>query len=402
MCSSSKVIIASALLLTLLFPVIPKMEATTTEYSPTAGWRTSIPEAQGMSSKKLQRMNDHIKNHSIAIDGLVIIRHGTLVWETYHNPRYNATSTHLVYSVTKSFTSCLIGIALDKGYINNISQKMLAFFPDRTIRNLDERKQRITIENLLMMRSGMRWDETSAPFTDPRNDIYHILYEDGLQWCLDLEMDSEPGARWRYNTGASHILSGIITASTGVSTLRFAEENLFKPLGITRYKWPTDAGGTVIGGFDLELAPRDMAKFGYLYLHNGSWEGRQIVSEAWVKKSTSTLSNPSTLGYGYQWWTMPSENIYCARGLYNQMIYVLPDQDVVVAVTANMRTGGIDSMINDYVIASINEYVPENPPLPIRDEGIRVYSAIASISILAVSVIIIIKKVSEQNALKVG
>ena len=383
-------IMLTASVLTLLFlPGIAAHGASAEEYWPTEGWRTSTPEEQGMSTARLQRMDDYIRASGVAIDGVVVVRHGYLVWETYPNPLYSKYDTHLLYSVTKSFTSCLIGIAIDKGIIQNTSQHMVSFFPDRTIKNLDEHKQRITIENLLMMRSGMRWDESSAPFTDPRNDIYHILNGDGLQWCLDLEMDSEPGIYWRYNTGASHILSGIVTAATGVSTLRFAEENLFKPLGITKYAWTADPSGTVIGGFDLQLSPRDMAKFGYLYLHGGGWDGKQIVSEAWVKKSTSTLTSPyTTLGYGYQWWTTPSQNLYSARGLYNQMIYVLPDQDVVVAITADMRSGGTDNYISDYILASIAEYTPGSTPATQRS-SISAYPVAGLIAGAALAVVVI-------------
>jgi len=355
-------LMATALLLTLIAANMPPVQAAE-DYYPTSGWRTSTPEEQGMATKKLQEMNDHIRSSGVAIDGIVVIRHSYLVWETYPNPSYGPTDTHYLYSVTKSFTSSLVGIAIDKGYIKDTSQTMVSFFRDRTIGSLDDRKQRITIENLLMMRSGMGWDESSAPFTDPKNDIYHILYEDGLQWCLNLEMVAEPGTIWHYNTGASHILSGIVTGATGVSTLRFAEENLFKPLGITRYAWSEDGAGTIIGGFDLQLSPLDMAKFGYLYLHHGNWDGKQIVSKAWVERSTSTLTQPyAGLGYGYQWWTTPSQNLYSARGLYNQMIYVLPDQDMVVAVTANMKSGGTDDYIANYILAAISEYVPGRTP----------------------------------------
>jgi CubicO group peptidase (beta-lactamase class C family) len=241
-----------------------------------------------------------------------------------------------------------------------------------------------------MMRSGMRWDESSAPFTDPRNDIYHILHEDGLQWCLDLEVTGEPGVTWHYNTGASHILSGIVSAATGTSTLHFAEENLFKPLGITRYAWTTDPGGTTIGGFDLQLTPRDMAKFGYLYLHGGRWDGAQIVSEAWVAKSTSTLTQPTTtLGYGYQWWTTPSQNMYSCRGLYNQMIYVLPQQDIVVAITGDMRSSGTDNYIADYILAAVEEYTPRSTT-ETQSTGIHAYSIAAVAAGTIITTVILI------------
>jgi CubicO group peptidase (beta-lactamase class C family) len=367
-----------AFFLFLLLSSLP-VTAAEEEYYPTAGWRTSTPEAQGMASANLQEMKDYIRANDVAIDGIVIVRHGYLVWEDYPNPLYSATDTHRLYSITKSFTSCLIGIAIDKGYIKDANQTMISFFTDRTISNLDERKQKITVENLLMMRSGMRWDESTYPFTDTRNDIYHILNGDGLQWCLDLEVTGEPGVTWHYNTGASHILSGIIIASTGTSTLHFAEENLFKPLGITRSAWSEDGAGTTIGGFDLQLSPRDMAKFGYLYLHGGKWDGKQIVSETWVKKSTTTLTKPyAALGYGYQWWTTPSLNMYTCRGLYNQMIYVLPDQDTIVAITGDMKSGSTDNYITNYILASIEAYTPQSTPT--QNTGIPAYPTTSTVA----------------------
>ncbi len=391
MCDVDRVMVASSLmLLVILQSTVSPSFATPTDYYPTSGWRTSTPEEQGMASKMLQEMNDDIRARGTAIDGVVIIRHGYLVWETYPNPLFSTTDTHYLYSVTKSFTSCLIGIAIDEGYIEDVNQTMISFFPDRTIKNLDERKQKITVENLLMMRSGMRWDESSTPFTDPRNDIYHILNEDGLQWSLDLAMVGEPGVTWHYNTGASHILSGIVTAATGVSTLRFAEENLFEPLGITRYAWSEDGAGTTIGGFDLQLSPRDMAKFGYLYLHGGEWDGKQVVSQQWVEKSTSTLTKPyATLGYGYQWWTTPSQNMYSCRGLYNQMIYVLPDQDIVIAITGDMKSGSTDSYITDYILASITEYQQNPQPAQAQPQGVPACPATALVAGILIAVTLV-------------
>lgn len=252
--------------------------STEREYWPTEGWRTSTPEGQGMSSAKLQEMMDQIKSGNLFVHGIVVVRHGYLVWERYLDPAYDANTTHLLYSVTKSFTSCLVGIALEKGLIRNVSQRMVSFFQDKTIGDPDGRKQRVTVENLLMMRSGMKWDESSAPYTTPANDVYHINNDpDGLQYCLDLPMVAEPGALWHYNTGSSHILSGIVQRATGMTTLEFARQNLFEPLGIRNVYWSKDRGGTYKGGFDLQLTPRDMAKFGYLYLNGGRWGSKQIV-----------------------------------------------------------------------------------------------------------------------------
>ena len=328
-------------------------------YYPDAEWRTSTPEEQGLSSEKLEEMMSFIQQNYLQIDGVVLIRNGYLVFERYPSPDYTAETRHFLYSVTKSFTSALIGIALDQGYIQDTSQTMMSFFPDHVIQDPDGRKSRVIVENLLMMRSGMKWDESSAGFDTPENDIYHINNGDGLQYCLDLPMVAEPGVLWHYNTGSSHILSGIIRETTGTTTLDYAKTNLFTPIGIENVLWSADLGGTQKGGFDLQLTPRDMARFGYLYLNDGRWGDRQIVSEEWVHQSTSSLTTlDEETGYGYQWWTMPRLNAYKASGLYGQQIFVSPDENIVLVFTAHIsptQHALEESLFETYVLASITD-----------------------------------------------
>ena len=328
-------------------------------YYPDAEWRTSTPEEQGLNSEKLEEMMSFIQQNYMQIEGVVLIRNGYLVFERYPSPEYTSENIHFLFSVTKSFTSALIGIALDQGYFQDTSQTMMSFFPDREILDTDGRKSRVTVENLLMMRSGMKWDESSAGFDTPENDIYHINNGDGLQYCLNLPMVAEPGELWHYNTGSSHILSGIIRETTGTTTLDFAKTNLFTPIGIDNVLWSADLGGTQKGGFDLQLTPRDMARFGYLYLNEGRWGDRQIISEEWIHQSTRSLTtlNEET-GYGYQWWIMPRLDAYRASGLYGQQIFVAPDENIVMVFTAHIsptQHALEESLFENYVLASINE-----------------------------------------------
>ena len=322
-----------------------------------------------MSSVKLQEMMDYIQSDYYIIHSIVIVRNGYIVWEEYPATGYSEDTLHLLFSVTKSFTACLTGIAIDQGYIGGVSETMLSFFPNRTVENLEGGKERITLENLLMMRSGMFWDESSAPYDSPENGIYHINREDGLQWCLDLPMVAEPDQLWHYNTGSSHILSGVVHSATGSSTFDFAKENLFGPLGITNVIWARDMGTTYKGGFDLQLTPRDMAKFGLLYLNGGQWDGRQIVSSDWVDASTSTLTSLNDdQGYGYQWWTMPEDSVFHASGLYGQGIFVSPEEDIVFVITAGISPSqhGLEHrLMTEYVLEAVTE---EAPPPP-DDEG---------------------------------
>jgi CubicO group peptidase (beta-lactamase class C family) len=326
-------------------------------YYPKEDWRISTPQEQGLSSEKLRQMMTFIEENYLQIEGIVLIRNGYLVFEQYPSQEYDAETRHYLYSVTKSFTSALIGIALNQSLITNTSKTMISFFPDREIANSNGSKNKVTVEDLLMMRSGMKWDETSAGYDTPENDIYHINHGDGLQYCLDLPMIAEPGEQWYYNTGSSHILSGIIRQTSGTSTLDFAKTYLFGPIGVENVIWSADLGGTQKGGFDLQLTPRDMARFGYLYLNKGRWEDTQVIPEEWVELSTSTQTQLNNeLGYGYQWWTLPHLNAYRASGLYGQQIFVAPDEEIIFVLTGHISPTQHEleeSIFETYVLGAV-------------------------------------------------
>ena len=340
------------LLFSMIFPVYAE-----DTYFPDEEWRISTPEEQGMSSERLEEMMNYIDENYLQIEGVVIIRNGYLVFERYPSPDYDADTRHFLFSVTKSFTSALIGIAVEHGLVST-SDTMVSYFPDREIQNLNDRKSRVTVEQLLMMRSGMKWDESSAGYDTPENDIYHINHGDGLQYCLDLPMVYDPGTQWHYNTGSSQILSGIVRVTSGTSTLEFAKTYLFGPIGITNVEWSADLGGTQKGGFDLQLTPRDMARFGYLYLNKGRWGETQVIPEQWVTQSTSTLTELGDgLGYGYQWWTLPELNAYRASGLYGQQIFLAPDENIVFVLTGHISPTQHEleeSFFETYVLDAVN------------------------------------------------
>jgi CubicO group peptidase (beta-lactamase class C family) len=329
------------------------------DYWPTEGWQNSTPEEQGLDSARLQEMMNYIDDNNIAIQSVLVVRNGYKVLEEYPGVVYRQDSTHLLYSVTKSFTSALVGIAIDQGYIDNVSVPMLSFFPEYNITNEDPRRERITIEHLLTMRSGMFWDETSVPFSSPLNGIYQINTGDGVEFMLNADMVAEPGTLWHYNTGASHLLSAIVQVATGMTTLEFAEENLFGPLNITPAYWSRDLAGWYKGGYDLRMNTRNMAKFGYLYLNNGTWDGTQIIPEDWVQTSSSSISEVNDYtGYGYQWWTTPELGMYSARGLYGQYIFVIPEYDIVVAFFSNIIQGAHphENLIARYILPEVSTH----------------------------------------------
>jgi CubicO group peptidase (beta-lactamase class C family) len=298
---------------------------------PTTGWNTSTPEAQGIDSAKLAEMLQDIDQQGLNLHSLLIIRHGYLVSENYFGSQ-DVNTRHQLYSVTKSFIATLIGIALDKGYIQDTDQRVVDFFPDRQFDNLSERKEEMTLDDLLTMRSGLDWEEGEP--------AYREMYtsSDWLKAVMDKPMAAEPGRLFNYCSGCSHVLSAILQETTGQNPRDFADEFLFKPLGITDYRWDTDAEGRAVGGWGLQLTPRDMAKLGYLYLHNGEWDGQQIVSAKWVEEVTRLRTGTDgELGYGYQWWLFTPANVYMALGLDGQTIAVVPQLDLIVVTTAQIN-----------------------------------------------------------------
>jgi len=327
----------------------------TGDYFPTEEWRTSTPEVQGMDSALLKQMMDEIKTGNHAIDSVLVVRNGYIVWEEYPNDMlYDRNMPHVLYSVTKSFTSALIGIAINKGYLKSVDQKVVDFFPDKTIANLDERKRNITIENLLMMTSGFEWNEISYGYSDPRNSLAQALSSgDYVQYVLDRPMAYQPGETFVYNTGNTQVLSAIITKVTGLSTDAFAQKYLFEPIGITSSYWNNDAQDIPLGGSGLELTPRNAAKFGYLFLNNGVWGGKQIVPADWVTRSTSNTQ--SIYGnYGYLWWINTLFDYYNASGLYGQRIFVAPKSDLVCVITTSKEESSfVDQAFIDYVLGSL-------------------------------------------------
>jgi CubicO group peptidase (beta-lactamase class C family) len=315
-------------------------------YCPTAGWRISTPEEQGMDSGELAEMLAVIREKKMDIHSLLIIRNGYLVNESYFGG-YDANRKNNMQSVGRSFTGTLIGIALDKGYIDGTDHRVLDYFPERTFANLDEQKKAITMEDVLTMRSGLEWREGSGDLEETMQS------KDWPQSLLDRPVVAPPGSTWNYCSGCSHILSAILQKVTGMNTQDFAEQYLFKPLGIFAGKWMTDPAGLAFGAGGFNLTARDMAKLGYLYLRNGQWDGQQIVSVDWVKRATQRYASVDEhFGYGYHWFTVTSlggHTGYAALGGGGQIILVIPDLDLVIVTTANTEES-IFELIEQYVI----------------------------------------------------
>jgi CubicO group peptidase (beta-lactamase class C family) len=344
-----RVIMMAAVAVLLAVSIQP---ASAVDYWPTRGWRTADPASQGMDAKPLKDADQEIRANLPHINGLVVIRHGYLVWESYYGD-YGRNTRHNVMSVTKSITSALVGIALDKHILWDINESIPDFFPEYYPPDVDGRKRNITIKDLLELRSGLAWYEP-VPFSPEQANSLHNAGS-----ILGLPMAANPGDSWVYSTGDAHLLSAILTRVTGKSTLTFADQNLFRPLGITNRRWSTDADGVNLGGVDLYLTPRDMAKIGYLYLNNGVWDNRQIVSPQWVSTSTSPQPGkgptPGQPGYGYLWWIdlLRGHYTYYADGYGGQFIFVIPDLDMVVAMTGYEKVTPDVSAANNYASLQI-------------------------------------------------
>lgn len=322
------------------------LNSTSDKYWPTDGWRTSTPEEQGIDSKKLDDMVAEIKDRDMKIHSILIIRNGYLVSETYFSG-FKPEITHDMQSVGRSFTSTLVGIAIDKGIISGFDQRVLEFFPDKSFANIDENKQTMTLEDVLTMRTGLDWQESRGDLSEMRNQ------PDWIKYLLDKPMAEAPGTRWNYCSGCSHIFSVIINNRSGMNTREFAEENLFKPLGIKDVKWMTDPDGVPFGAGGFPLTPRDMAKLGYLYLRDGQWDGKQIVSSDWVRRSTQTYATVDEhFGYGYHWFPMPLLKGYAALGSGGQIVLVIPESDLIIATTAHTEES-IFELIEKYVLPAV-------------------------------------------------
>ena len=301
-------------------------------YWPTKGWRKATPRDVGMNQAMLDEMLELIREQGVAVDSVLVIRNGYLVIDEYFPP-FSKGEKHPVFSCTKSVVSTLIGIAIDEGYIERVDQRVLDFFPNRTIQNLSPWKDAMTLGNLLTMSAG--FDARDSYLYGWERLRSMLESNDPVQYVLDLPVAEKPGTRFEYTNGVSHLLSAIVSETTGMSASRFAEEHLFTPLNITDFVWEGDPQGRNWGFSNLHLTPDDMAKLGYLFLNEGMWDDEQIVSQEWVEAATTSHIEATLVdGYGYQWW-VDSEGYYQALGYNGQFIYVVADYNLVVVFTGS-------------------------------------------------------------------
>ena len=298
---------------------------------PTARWEDSSPQEQDMQEELLQRAHQEILDELHNLYSLLVIRNGAIVFERYYQG-HGANSLFDVRSVTKSFISALLGIALTETNILNLDQTILSYFPEYQTDSMDPRKAAITIRDLLTMKSGIAWDE---------NDEFERLFssDNWIQYILSRPMADNPGNVFNYNSGGSHLLSELIRRATGMDALEFAQQRLFSPLGIQNADWEIDPMGIPFGFAGLSLTARDLAKLGLLYLRQGMWHETQIITPDYVRASTTAWSSggfPEEAQYGYHWWVIPSElhPAFFAAGYGGQYLWVVPDLDLIAVITA--------------------------------------------------------------------
>jgi CubicO group peptidase (beta-lactamase class C family) len=322
-----------------------------------------------MKLQSLLTLEREIKVRYRSINAILIIRRGYLVFERYFNG-FGQDDKHLVASVTKSFISAMIGIAIEQGYIKGVYQNILDYFPDYPLGANHHLKRQVTIKHLLTMTAGFRWRTGTRAHELLINRMRRS--KDWVGFILNLPIGEDSLGRFQYNSGASHLLSAIITRSTGKCAQDFATEHLFEPLGIdppdstmqhtfgqedvfrnTSGGWAQDPQGNSIGGWGLALKPRDMARFGYLYLRGGQWNGVKIIPEKWVEDSIT----PHTPGYGYQWWLRNINGVFVfsAVGQGGQHIFCIPEKDLVVVVASKLGSRYRDrwTLLEELVIPAV-------------------------------------------------
>ena len=308
-------------------------------------WPVSTPDEQGLDSGKLKEAVDLIRagERYPRFHALLIVRHGRLVVEEYFN-KWQADGLHTLQSVTKSFTSALVGIAIARGEFKGVDEKVLDFFPDiKAIANMDERKASLRLEDLLTMRSGTDYHERGDE--SPHNQMMRLT-KGWDQFYLDRPMLQQPGTGFLYDSGGVILISAMLKNRTGMHAAEYAERFLFVPLGIEKKFWLRNQEGHSHAGGGLALTARDAAKFGQLYLNNGRWGDVQVVPESWVRESLRkrvdlAANGQPPFGYGYLWWIFApdprgktGQDIYAARGRFGQYIIAVPEHDMVIVVYA--------------------------------------------------------------------
>ncbi len=342
--------------------------------APGRAWPTVVPAAVGLNAAVLDSIDGEIRAGRYGlIDRFLVIRHGQVAYDkayvqdydrayadsakttnplnahhfggpyNYFNPwwhpYYQRGDLHTLQSVSKTVASVIIGVAVTRGDFPSIDTPVLRFFDTTKVRNIDDRKRRMTVKHLLTMTGGFDWNE-NLPYIDPRNTAVGLEESaDWIAYTIDRPMMREPGTQFNYSSGESALLAHIFREATGTDIEEYGAKHLFAPLGITRWFWKRTPSGTADTEGGLYLEARDLARIWYLFLLGGSWNGTRVVSADWVRASVTphiaTGTGPNAGQYGYKWWLhpdpiAPGKFIWAGSGFGGQSPLAFPDQDMVV------------------------------------------------------------------------
>jgi CubicO group peptidase (beta-lactamase class C family) len=339
---------------------------------PTHGWAKAAPASVGLDEKVLAALDYDLASGKYSlVDSFAVFRCGTDVFErTYSHdygaiyakeaktrgplnahltgpynyfdpawhPYYRGSDLHSMQSVSKTVSSIIMGIAIARGdFKAGLDTPLLQYFDVAKVKNVDEKKRHITLRHVLTMSTGLDWNEEVA-YDDPRNDASLMeATDDWVQYVIDRPMAQEPGKVFNYSSGVSELLAYIFQKETGRDIEKYGEKYLFTPLSMDHY-WKRSPMGVVDTEGGLFLRTTDLAKIGYLYLHEGMWDGQQIVSKDWVKQSLAPfIESEEGFKYGYKWWLLPRTDppgyIWMARGFGGQRLMVFPEENLIVVFT---------------------------------------------------------------------
>lgn len=294
-------------------------------------WPTSTPEEQGMNAGTLEAARQYAFQADRHTQGVVIIRHGVLVAEWYEDGR-DAKSYAGSWSMAKSFTSALVGIAIHEGKIPSVQAKLVDYYPEWAGSPRDQ----ITIEHTLHMSTGLMWDEDYVIEHATTSDVVHLVFttDSPLDYVVSKPLEFPPDTMFEYSSGNTLLLSGVLAKATGKRAGDYAQEKLFSKLDIEGAEWWRAKTGETLTYCCLDMTSRDFARFGLLVMQHGMWDGEQVVPADWV--DASLASAPTYKGYGYQWWLEGKDNpnlpadLFMANGHDGQFIYIIPSLELVV------------------------------------------------------------------------
>ena len=362
---------------------------------PTHGWHRGTPAGAGLDEAVLAALDkDLAKGKYSLVDSFQVFRCGAEVYSRKYDhdyaklywkeartkgplnarltgrynyfdpawhPYYHGTELHTMQSISKTVTSAIIGIAITRGdFKAGLERTVLSYFDVANVKNVDDRKRRMTLQNLLTMTTGLDWNEDVA-YDDPRNDASLMeATDDWMRYVIDKPMAHEPGTVFAYSSGATELLADIFKKETGQDIEAYGEKHLFIPLGI-KHHWKRTYLGVVDTEGGLYLNGGDLAKVGYLYLNDGIWEGKRLISDAWVRQSLTPAIDTGWQGlkYGFKWWLQPlkdgKEDVWHGIGFGGQRLMVFPSEQLIATFTGwdILKDPAFDSELADRLLPAV-------------------------------------------------